>query len=451
MDIAIIGGGLSGTLLAHYLLQEDLHPTTIYLFEREYQQLCRGIAYRASHETQLLNVPAGAMNLYGLPVGHFHHWLHVNGHLNVLPGDFVSRALFGTYLKELFQKSLDQAKNVTVKVITDEVIDIFKNDESLELSTVNGHTYRVGKAVVANGILPPADPFDVALHLKLARLYQSNPWNFRYHDQLKNNDHVVLIGTGLTMLDHAVDLLKSNKNIRVTAFSRRGFLPLEHKIYQAYDFPAYNVVPNEDIGMLLNSIRKYYRAHKDQGLDWRQLIDSIRNQVPQLWKALSLVSKKKFIRHVKPFWEIHRHRAPQQQLDIVRQAIQEGRFTLLKGKIQEVTSVGQSLVITLVNAFDTMRIEANYLLNSSGLQHNISLTADPLLRNLMERGYIIPDSTKLGVETDSSGAFQCSAGDKNIFSLGALRRAAVFECTAAKEISEQAFELSKSLNGLRFF
>lgn len=224
---------------------------------------------------------------------------------------------------------------------------------------------------------------------------------------------------------------------------------MPHQAYEEYDFQGYSVVPDEDIGRLFSSIRQYYQVHKEKGLDWRQLIDTVRNQVPQLWKALTLASKKRFIRHVKPFWEIHRHRAPQQQLDVVHRAIREGRFTLLKGKIQEVTSLGRSLMITLVNTFDTVRIEANYLLNSSGLQHNISLTADPLLRNLLERGYIIPDSTKLGVETDDSGAFECSSGEKNIFSIGALRGAAVLECTAAKEIGEQAFRLSNSLVDLK--
>lgn len=449
MEIAIIGGGLSGTLLAYYLLQEDRLPATVYLFEKNYQQLSRGIAYRSSNETQLLNVPAANMNLYGLPPGDFYHWLQSMGNKNVLPGDFVSRALFGTYLKELFQERIDRAKHVKVKVITDEVIDIVKEEETLYVATANGHTYHVTKAVVANGILPPADPFEVTLDIRLTGLYQSNPWNFQYLDQLKNKDHVVLIGTGLTMLDHATGLLKVDKNIEVTAFSRRGLLPLAHEPYKPYDFPDYTIVPTEDISLLIQSIRAYYRTHKNKGLDWRDLIDRVRTQVPQLWKELSATSKKRFIRHLKPYWEIHRHRAPQQVLKIVQQAMQEGRFKLLKGKIGEVTTNGQCLIIKLVSATNVMRIETNYLLNSSGLQHNISLTSDPLLRNLLDRGYMIPDSNKLGVETDELGAFQCSTGRKNIFTLGALRRAAVFECTAAKEIGEQAFMLSRNLMELK--
>jgi uncharacterized NAD(P)/FAD-binding protein YdhS len=418
MGIAIIGGGLSGTLLAHYLLQEDVHPVTVYLFEKDHQQLSRGIAYRASDETQLLNVPAASMNLYGLPVGDFYHWLQSKEHKHVLPGDFVSRALFGTYLKEVFHESLDRAKHVKVKVITDEVIDIIKEEDMLHVLTANGHTYKVTKAVVANGILPPADPFEVTLDIKLTGLYQSNPWNFRYLDQLRNNDHVVLIGTGLTMLDHAAGLLKHNKNIHVTAFSRRGLLPLAHNPYKAYDFPDYEIIPSEDIGELFLSIKKYYQAHKSNGLHWHDLIDRVRTQVPQFWKALNATSKKRFIRHLKPYWEIHRHRAPQQVLNIVLQAMQEGRFKLLKGKISEVKTHGQGLIIKLVNPNGITRIEVNYLLNSSGLQHNISLTSDPLLRKLLERGYMIPDSNQLGVETDELGALQCVVGEKTFLRWG---------------------------------
>lgn len=449
MEIAIIGGGLSGTLLAHYLLQEDRHPITVFLFEKDFQQLSRGIAYRMSNETHLLNVPAASMNLHGLPTGNFYQWLQLKGHADVLPGDFVSRSLFGTYLKELFQQSVERARHVKVKVITDEVIDIIKEEDSLYVLTASGHTYHVTKAVVANGILPPADPFEVTLDIQLTGLYQSNPWNFHYHDKLKKGDQVVLIGTGLTMLDHAVGLLNSNKNIRVAAFSRRGLLPLAHKAYQPYGFPEYTIFPCEDIGELFRSIKAYYRMHKSKGLDWRDLIDHIRNQVPQLWKALHDNSKRRFLRHLKPYWEIHRHRAPQPVLDIIQREIDNGRFTLMKGKIREVTTNGKVLNIKLINQAGTTTIDAHYLLNSSGLQHNISLSSNPLLRNLVERGYMIPDSNKLGVETDESGALSCTAGEKNIFTLGALRRAAVFECTAAREIGEQAFLLSKILTDLK--
>ncbi len=445
MDIAIIGGGLSGTLLAHYLLQADAQPLTVYLFEKDYQQLSRGIAYRTSNENQLLNVPTGSMNLYGLPAGDFYQWLLSKGHSHIVPEDFVSRSLFGAYLKEIFQESLDRAKQVNVKVITDEVIDIVKDEDVLHVSTANGHAYKVTKAVVANGILPPTSPFDVTLEITLSGLYQSNPWNFRYIDQLKSNDHVVLIGTGLTMLDHAVGLLRSNKNIRVTAFSRRGLLPLAHKPYQSYSFPDYSIVPKEDIGVLLRSIKDYYSIHQDKGLDWRDLMDRIRTQVPQLWKALSSASKKRFIRHLKPYWEIHRHRAPDQVLRVVEQAMKDNRFKLMKGKINTVTTHSRKLSLNLVGSNETIQIHANYLLNSSGLQQDVSLTSDVLLKKLLERGYMVPDSNSLGIETDETGALQCTVGEKNIFTLGALRRAAVFECTAAKEIGEQAFRLSKNL------
>lgn len=445
MDIAIIGGGLSGTLLAHYLLQEDRYPLTIYLFEKDYHQLSRGIAYRASSEGQLLNVSASRMSVYGSNSDHFYHWLQSNVSTEISPDEFVPRALFGTYLKELFQKSIDQAKHVALRIITDEVKDIFKDEDILNVVTATDHTYPVTRAVVANGILPPQDPFTVAFDVKLSGLYQSNPWSFRYQDHLKVNDHIVLIGTGLTMLDHAISLLKSERNLSLAAFSRRGLLPLAHAPYEPYGFPEYSIEPTTDIGTLLRSVRTYYKAHRDKGLDWRDLIDRIRTQVPQLWKALNPKSKTRFIRHLKPYWEIHRHRAPAVILNTINEAVRAGRFTLLKGRILEVKNTDGALDITVINQQKRIALHANYLLNSSGLQQNISLTSDPLLKKLMERGYMIPDGNGLGIETDDDGALECTQGEKNIFTLGALRRAAVLECTAAKEIGEQAFQLSQTL------
>lgn len=447
MNIAIIGGGLSGTLLAYYLLEEDNLPMTILLFEKDYQQLGRGIAYRSTNEGQLLNVPAFKMNVHGQPDGSFYNWLcaKVEG-TKPAPTDFVERTWFGTYLKDLFDKKIASARNVTLRVITGEVVDIVKDEDSLRLFTEGNHEYRASYAVLANGILPPADPFKVHTDVKLSGLYQANPWSFRYVQQLKDNDHVTLIGTGLTMLDHAVSLLKSNKNIRVAALSRRGFLPLPHAPYQQYDFPDYTVIPHEDISTLYRSIRDYYEKHKSLGLEWRCLIDKIRLQVRELWQALNSDSKKRFIRHLKPYWEIHRHRAPQQVLQIITNAMEAGRFDLLRGRVKQVEIADAStLQITLGSKEKSSTVETNYLLNSSGLQNNIRLTADHLLRSLMKRGHMHPDVNGLGIEVDEQGALSCIHDKKNIFSLGALRRSAELECTAAKEIGEQAFKLSRHL------
>ncbi|MFN8335492.1 MAG: FAD/NAD(P)-binding protein [Cyclobacteriaceae bacterium] len=444
-DIAIIGGGLSGTLVAYYMLLADRYAQTIYVFEKEPLQLARGIAYRDSNENHLLNVPAAAMNLYNLPSGDFYQWLQKNTSTNYSPTDFVPRNLFGSYLKELFERQLAKAKQVKVKVIAEEVIDIVKEEDKLSVSTRSGHSYGVAKVVLANGILPPADPFTLSADVLKSGHYQSNPWNFRYLNQIKANQHITLIGSGLTMLDHAVELLNDKGNFSVTAFSRRGFLPLPHDAYEPYDFPEYSIVPGDDIGLLLRNIRAYYKRHKDKGLDWRDLIDRIRNEVPQLWRALSNESKKRFIRHLKPYWEIHRHRAPQRALDVINKAGREGRFKLLKGSIRKTEMKGRQLVIHLGGTQGTSTITTDYLLNSSGLQHDISLTSDPLLKKLLERQYMIPDQTRLGIETDESGALTCNSGRRNIFALGALRRASVFECTAAKEISQQAYLLSEQL------
>ncbi|TXH26572.1 MAG: hypothetical protein E6Q96_07685 [Cyclobacteriaceae bacterium] len=445
MNIAIIGGGLSGTLVAYYMLLADRHPATLYLFEREQRQLARGIAYRDSNERHVLNVPASAMNLYNLPSGDFYHWLQKNTHTDFSPADFVPRNLFGSYLKELFERQVSKAKAVKIKIIADEVVDLEKTGNLLRVSTKSGGSYSVAKAVLANGILPPADTFQLTSDVVRLGHYQANPWNYRYLNKLSVNQHVTLIGSGLTMLDHAVELLNDKGNFSVTAFSRRGLLPLPHGSYAAYNFPDYNISATEDIGKLLANIRRYYRIHQKNGLDWRDLIDRIRAHAPELWKGLNETSKKRFIRHLKPYWEIHRHRAPKNVLELIDRATREGRFKLLKGSIQRVEAKGHQLSVQLASNSGVSTLITDYLLNSSGLQQDIALTSDPLLQKLLERQYMIPDHTRLGIQTDDSGALISAEGKRNIFTLGALRRASEFECTAAKEISRQAFLLSELL------
>jgi uncharacterized NAD(P)/FAD-binding protein YdhS len=442
MNIAIVGGGLSGTLLACYLLEEHT-PVTIYLFERDYRQLNTGVAYASASEGQLLNVRASAMNIFGMPESSFYQWLKKQpGMAHVAPEDFVERRWFGFYLKEIFEARVQEARHSKVCVITDEVVDMLPDGDRVDVLTSADHTYRVDVAVLATGVLPPSDPFTVKPEVHLSRRYHAHPWAQEYWQHLNPNDHVFLIGTGLTMLDHAAKLLRAHKQIRVTALSRRGFVPLPHALYAPYSFADFPVKPTDDINALVASIRACHRQHQQHGLDWRCLVDMVRSQVPMLWAALSDTSKQRFLRHVKPYWEIHRHRAPAEVLNLLSKANEEGRFRVLKGRLQDVSlKDAQTLGVTVQSRQERSTIDVSHLLNCSGLQHSIEATDDILLRNLMHRGLIRPDVLGLGIVTNDAGA----VGAGNIFCLGALRRPAEFECTAAREIGEQAFKLSKRL------
>jgi uncharacterized NAD(P)/FAD-binding protein YdhS len=51
---------------------------------------------------------------------------------------------------------------------------------------------------------------------------------------------------------------------------------------------------------------------KQQGIDWRGVIGGLRPVTAQIWQPLPEVEKRRFLRHLRPYWEVHHHRlAPQ--------------------------------------------------------------------------------------------------------------------------------------------
>src|ERR1700677_517923 len=105
-DIAIVGGGFSGTLVAYQLVQarKDLR---IALIERS-KGAGRGVAYGTTDPKHLLNVQADKMGAFPDDIGHFYRWLQAHpqnveaaGITELRPDAFVPRLLFGDYIQHL--------------------------------------------------------------------------------------------------------------------------------------------------------------------------------------------------------------------------------------------------------------------------------------------------------------------------------------------------------------
>ena len=47
---------------------------------------------------------------------------------------------------------------------------------------------------------------------------------------------------------------------------------------------------------------------KSEGGDWRSVIDALRPHTQRLWRSMSLVQRRRFLRHARPYWDLHRHR-----------------------------------------------------------------------------------------------------------------------------------------------
>ena len=92
----------------------------------------------------------------------------------------------------------------------------------------------------------------------------------------------------------------------------------------------------------------------------------------------------------------------------------------------------------------SVHILAGWLINASGPAADITATADPLLRGLLDDDLATPDPLRLGIQAGADGALLDPSGEPSdrVFTLGPPLRGQLYETTAIPEIRDQAAALA---------
>jgi uncharacterized NAD(P)/FAD-binding protein YdhS len=191
------------------------------------------------------------------------------------------------------------------------------------------------------------------------------------------------------------------------------------------------------------------RSAQVAGIDWRPVLDAIRARTPALWAALSWQERARFMRHVRPFWEGHRHRlAPvvAAKIDALRTA---GRLHFYAGRLEKMTELPDGVEarfrLRLRSRMQTVKVSK--VINCTGPRSDYSKYQHPLLINLLARGLIDHDPLALGINATPGGEVLAYRGGPVgwLFTLGAPLKGVLWECTAVPEIRTQAKALASRL------
>lgn len=446
ITVAIVGGGFSGTMLAVHLLRQSDNAIKIKLIERS-PALGRGIAYGTLVWEHLLNVPAAKMSAFADKPNHFLEWAQSQSGLgSVEPGEFLPRRVYGTYIESILD-SAQQLSSSELERIEDEAISIKTDQESATVTLKSGRAIVANFVVLALGNFPPSDPVVKENIFYTSPKYVSYAWSTEALKPLPINAPVLLIGSGLTMVDLAVALLKRGHKGKIELVSRRGLLPQVHKAVTPYkQFLAVEDLP-KTIRALLHRIRDEVKKAAIEGYDWRAVIDAIRPATQKIWQALPIDEKKRFLRHVRPYWEVHRHRVAPEVGGIIAEAISRGQVRLLTGRIRAYEETEEHVKVFIKRKQTLEVITAQRVINCTGPECDYRKFQHPLTINLLEQGLAHPDPLALGLEVNQEGALVDSKGEISnlIYTLGPPLKGLLWETTAVPEIRGQAAELARQL------
>ena len=440
-DVAVIGAGASGTLVAKNFSRHAAPGARLALIGSG-SRPGRGVAYETPYLTNVLNVPAGNMSAFPDDRLHFVRWLSTR-----LPGSgvktFAPRSVYGDYLAEILEETLHSGM---VQLIDATATNLNLSDGIWAVQLQNGSSIQARSIVLAIGnALIPAAPLDVS---SIAPYYRGNPWGADTLKGLASTAPVLLIGTGLTAVDVALSLRESGHEGPIHAVSRHGRLYQHHKPYTQQPLLEIDDKFKTPLAAL-RWVRSRIRQTESAGGDWRAVIDSLRPHTAQIWQAWSLRQRGSFMRHARNLWDIHRHRMAPQVSAQLKQLLADGTLQIHAGRLVNAETDGTKASITIRSSQtgNPFVVPVERAINCTGPTRNFTTTDIPLIANLRDQGWLTPDPLRLGIETDKDGRLINVDGSAtpSLFTLGPLRIPGLFESIAIPELRVQAAELAQLL------
>ncbi|QKW10824.1 FAD/NAD(P)-binding protein [Streptomyces sp. NA04227] len=483
----------------------------------------RGLAFGTDVPGHLLNVRASGMSAHRDDPEHFVRWLDGRAKGE----DFVPRALFGQYLADCLDAACERAGAGTgaatgagrLERVHDRVVGVSPypapdpkpypapDPQSypapdpqpypapdphpdtygapLTLTLRSGRRLAVDAVVLALGNLPP-DLSWAPPALRESPQFVADPWAPGALDAVPEEEDVLLVGTGLTMVDVALTLRRPGRVVH--AVSRRGLVPQPH-VTAPYAVPD---TPRLDAGAGLAALRRAVLRHfahcRRQYGDWRAAMDSLRPVTSTLWQQLSAADRARFLAGDLRLWEAHRHRIPPVSAQALGDALERGLVRLHQGSVEEARAVGNALEDVLELTLEggvgagvgaaigsgsgsgsgagvglgsgssagvgsggrrpvrtTVRVGA--VVNCTGCPTDLTRTDDPLVAGLLADGLAVPAPVGGGFDTTATGRLRPAPGQAPapLWTLGSLRRGNLLETTAIPEIRCQADDLAQAL------
>ena len=442
-SIAVVGGGFSGVAVAAHLLRRG-RPVRVALINR-FGPIGRGVAYKTRIEAHVLNVPAAGMSALPEDPEHFFRWARGRD-ASIGPDTFVSRRVYGEYLEAVLRET-ENARTGCLERVVGEVVDAEPDDRGVGLSFADGSRQHFQKVILALGNYSPANPAADGAAFYGTDRYVRDPWIRGSLDVIRPGESVLMLGTGLTALDVALDLAGRGVALPLRAVSRHGLIPHSHAPARIAPDP-----PPELFSLPLNArglVSAVRRAAESPGTNWRGVVGALRPAIPGLWQELYQPERARFLRHVRPYWEIHRHRAAPATWQAIDRMRKDGELQVRAARVLrwEPTSDGVRVVIRPRGQKATEALFVERVVNCTGPSSDVRRIGDRLLDALCRRGLAVPDPLALGIEVSEELALLDSAGrpSTTLYLVGPLLKARFWEATAVPELRQHAARVAERL------
>lgn len=433
--IAIVGGGFSGAMLAARLAEAGAASILI----NATPDFGLGVAYSTDFEGHLLNVRSGRMSAVDGRPAHFVQWLKANRPDHADPDDFAPRKIYGDYVRDRLA-AVEAAHPGLIERVVGRVAVIETEGVRLE----DGRLVPARAVVLATGNPAPATA-SAGQATEASRIIP-DPWAPGALDRIEPRDSVLIIGTGLTMVDMIQSLVARGWKGSATALSRRGLMPRAHAAVPDQPASLEAEALEGPLSQRLSAARRI-ACQVDCASGWRGVMEAYRPITADLWIKADTNQRARMVRHLRPWWDVHRHRiAP--RIGAALDALKVGRrLSIRAGRLGQVESDADSVWASWTprHGGTPPPLNAGWLIDCTGPAH--SAATDPPTSPLIASGRARLDALRLGLDLDASGRVLHADGkaDPRLFVLGPPARAAFWETIAVPDIRKRIEDLVVAL------
>ncbi|MFN3557670.1 MAG: FAD/NAD(P)-binding protein [Brevundimonas sp.] len=427
--VVIVGGGFSGAMLAARLAEAGVAATVI---DRT-GNFGLGVAYSTPFEGHLLNVRSNRMTAVEGRPDDFVIWLTANAPERADPEGFAPRRLYGHYVQDRLA-AVETAHPGLITRVTGGVAAVDGGGVRL----TDGRIVAGDAVVLATGNPAPktAAPDDEA-----GRVI-GDPWAPGALDRIEPTDDVIVVGTGLTMVDVVLWLEARGWRGTARTLSRRGLIPRSHRAR-----PDTATPPTEALLHAAPSQRLHEARRMAGETGWRGMMEGLRPITTDLWRQADEATRARLVRHLRPWWDVHRHRIAESIADALTRLETAGRLTVTAGRVAEITQDADGVTLSYRPRGGPAQppLTARWLIDCTGPGHDPA--KDALTGPLLASGRARLDGLKLGLDLDAQGRVLAADGapDARLLVLGPPARAAFWETIAVPDIRKRIEDVVKTL------
>ena len=451
--LCIVGGGFTGVAVAVHVALGARQPLEVVIVEPR-RQLGGGVAYSSTDPAHRTNVPASRMSLFTSDDGHFGRWLAATGALRDDPEAerpdgrvYPRRGTFGRYVAATLD-AVAMAGRVRVSHRLDRAVELTHGPSGWRVGLADGEALMADAVVLAVSHPPPAPSPLLVERLGAHPKFVPDPWQAGALNPIESTDSVVIMGTALSMADVVASLTMRGHRGPILAFSRRGLLsrpqsPVPHEPVGDFTRDALGTAHG-----LVRRIRREIAEGARRGVPWQAVVDAVRRDGREVWRRLDDGQRALLLRHVRPYWEVHRYRVAPQVHDVIERRRGDGTLDVVAARLASVAVTGDRIECELRLRGERhgtgRRIAADAFVLTTGPGHGDALRSNPALRSLADAGWIAPDRFGLGLAVDDRHRALSASGlpAPNLLVAGPLARATFGELMGLPQVTRSAEEVA---------